>query len=292
MLLDNDLPKDVPELILKIKQMEGLKSESRCNAMEKIVNLKIEFPIRKFVIKINRLVKLAHRNDDKNVICQEIILNCLNKFNWTSYTSIINITTNLETRIELLEMNPPKPMSLRPLQNQFQHQNYSTKYSNVNKFCQKSINCNYLTPLFYINCTINNISINCLIDTGAVSSYLPDTFKANRPSSKRYTDVKGNSILNKGTLQIVIFIKSLNCLFTHNFVISNVQKPILGFNFFLNHNIDILQNLMRLNIPHSKSQISFIKNKISIGIDPCDPNINGKIDTNMVFLNKSFEMHY
>ncbi|OAF64339.1 hypothetical protein A3Q56_07948, partial [Intoshia linei] len=139
------------------------------------------------------------------------------------------------------------------------------------------------------NCTIDKRNFKCLIDTGAVSSFLPSVFKANKPSYKKFTDVNGNPIINKRTLKTKIFVKSLNNSFIHNFVVSNVSKPILSINIFVNHNIDILQNPTSLRNSLSSQSINFIKDKLTISFDPCDPQLNSKIDLNMAYLSKSFE---
>ncbi|OAF63769.1 hypothetical protein A3Q56_08525 [Intoshia linei] len=111
---------------------------------------------------------------------------------------------------------------------------------------------NYATSLFYIDCTIDKRNFKCLIDTGAVSSFLPSVFKANKPSYKKFTDVN-------------------------------------GLDFFVNHNIDMFQNPTRLRNSLSSQSINFIKDKLTISFDPCDPQLNSNIDLNMAYLSKSFE---
>ncbi|OAF65339.1 hypothetical protein A3Q56_06950 [Intoshia linei] len=88
LLLEEKFPVDVNELVIQVKQME-----------DGWFNIKLAYP----------------NYTNSNSICHEILLNCLKRYNWTSYTSMVNVTTDLRKTIELLEMNPPRSTKITPV---------------------------------------------------------------------------------------------------------------------------------------------------------------------------------
>ncbi|OAF64188.1 hypothetical protein A3Q56_08078, partial [Intoshia linei] len=76
------------------------------------------------------------------------------------------------------------------------------KKGHIFEYCYEVKNSfNYGTSLFYIDCTIDKRNFKCLIDTGAVSSFLPSVFKANKPSYKKFTDVNEKLLNSYATIK-------------------------------------------------------------------------------------------
>ncbi|OAF70333.1 hypothetical protein A3Q56_01900 [Intoshia linei] len=302
---------DVINTLIELKENETIGTSTHCTCHDQILK-------QEKLIRICSESSLASQTDQVKLIIfnfeiglQDLLLEDelpinVEKLITQSYTSIINVTNGLNKTIKLLKVNSPKSNQIQTnnlADNNFRYSNkFNTNKRNVNKltslnivdsqsnkicdnylhgkcntancnlkhmipscskcnknghindYCYEAINSsNYSTSLFYTNSTIVKRDLNCFIDTGAVSSFLPNVFKADQLSYKKFTGV--------------------NC------------NPIIS----VSHNIDILQNPLRLRNNLSSHPINFIKDKLPNNFDSCDPQLNSKSDINMAYLSKSFE---
>ncbi|OAF67377.1 hypothetical protein A3Q56_04886 [Intoshia linei] len=157
-------------------------------------------------------------------------------------------------------------------------------FGNCNSICNKEHidpicnKCEINTKqysLFYIPAKIEGKEVSCLVDTGSVASFLPNTFTPNKKSTSLYFSVTGAKLSITGECRSKIEIKSLKESFIHTCVVSNdVMYPILGLEFLQNNSIDITQNPIRLKI-NNLNFIFFVRRFEFKSVDLCDPNING-----------------
>ncbi|OAF68488.1 hypothetical protein A3Q56_03782 [Intoshia linei] len=149
----------------------------------------------------------------------------MDKTNWTG--------NQLDKRFE---------MRFNKAYKQFENKNnHDRKLNNVNKFdaLKKYVNdkqddesndkvcynCgtelkfnNYF--LFHVDAKISNKMYSCLIDTGSIASFLPNSFKPHQKVKFQYTSVTNSKLNTSGVCNVQVKINSLKKSFRHQFVIS------------------------------------------------------------------------
>ena len=99
---------------------------------------------------------------------------------------------------------------------------------------------------------VNGQRENCLMDTGADASILPmfTRSKAEKRSSVRLCTASGQSLSNSGTRECTVDVGNFQV--AHKFYVAEVKKPILGFDFLKQHELE-------LNVkPNGKAKLSGI----------------------------------
>ena len=112
---------------------------------------------------------------------------------------------------------------------------------------------------FTVDAIVYNKTCRLLIDTGADVSLLPPAFKSKvAPSFIKLTAANGTNIKVYGGLSTIITFPQLRRSFEMDFIVADVNEPILGSDFFVKHSLLIDVNHRHLIDQETKFSVNII----------------------------------